>query len=292
MKKFILITMIVPLFLAGCESRTDPNQPNGFIQIKGSDTIVNAEQMVAENFIKIYPQISIAVTGGGTGVGIASLINKNCEIAGASREMKSKEIDTANKHGVHPFETVVAFDGVAVIVNLNNPIDKLTIDQLHKIYTGEIKNWKELGGKDIEIVLLSREVSSGTHTYFKEQVIQLGKKTSKEEFLPGTLLLSSSQAIVEEVASNEGAIGYLGMGYVSGRTKSLMLDKGKGYFSPTVPNVISKQYPLSRPLYFYTDGEPNNLTKLFVNYALSEQGQQCFKLSGFVPLKDNATEIK
>ena len=287
MKKFIgLIIVVLSVLISGCDSKIDPNQPNGFIQIKGSDTIVNAEQMVSEEFMKVYPQVFVAVTGGGTGVGIASLINKNCDIAGASREMKPKEIETARGRGVDPFETVVAYDGVAVIVNIDNPIDRLTIKQLHDIFTAKVTNWKDLGGKDITIVTLSREVSSGTHTYFKEQVVQLGKKGSPEEFSSKTLLLSSSQAIVEEVVNNEGAIGYLGMGYLSNRTKPLMVDKGKGFYPPLISNVTNKTYPLSRPLYFYTNNKPVGVTKLFIDFALSPTGQIYFKESGFVPLHD------
>ncbi|MCX5636690.1 MAG: substrate-binding domain-containing protein, partial [Planctomycetota bacterium] len=143
--------------------------------------------------------IFVAVTGGGSGIGIASLINKTCDIATASREMKPKEIEIAQKRGVFPKEFVVAYDGVAVIVNNSNPVGKLTIEDLHRIFTGKATNWKEFGGKDLQIVTLSREVSSGTHIYFKEEVVRLGKKGSTEEFSSGTLLLTSSQAIVEEV---------------------------------------------------------------------------------------------
>ena len=210
--------------------------------------MVNAVQMVAEEFMKEYPHVFVAVTGGGSGVGIASLINKTCDVATASREMKPKEIEIALKRGVNPKEFVVAYDGVAVIVNKSNPVDRLTIEDLHKIFTGKATNWKEFGGKDLPIVTLSREVSSGTHMYFKEEVIQLGKKDSKEEFSKETLLLTSSQAIVEEVAGNEAAIGYLGMGYLSDRTKALRIGKGKDFHPPDVENVLKKTYPLSRPL--------------------------------------------
>jgi phosphate transport system substrate-binding protein len=190
----------------------------------------------------------------------------------------------AEARGVFPREFTVAHDGVAVIVNKDNPIDKLTIEDLHKIFTGKAANWKEFGGKDLHIVTLSREVSSGTHMYFKEEVVQLGKKDSHEEFSPQTLLLTSSQAIVEEVAANEEAIGYLGMGYISDRTKPLLVAKNGQFFPPDVNNVIKKAYPLSRGLYFYTNGEPNGVTKLFIDFALSPKGQQQFIETGFVPV--------
>ena len=273
------------IFLAGCGESIDPNEPQGFIQTKGSDTMVNAIQMVSEEFMKQYPHIFVAVTGGGSGVGIASLINKTCDVATASREMKPKEIEIANKHGVNPSEFVVAYDGVAVIVNKNNPVNKLTIEDLHKIFTGKATNWKEFGGKDLHIVTLSREVSSGTHMYFKEEVIQLGKKDNKDEFSKETLLLTSSQAIVEEVAGNEEAIGYLGMGYLSDRTKALQIAKDKGFYPPTIENVLQKTYPLSRGLYAYTDGEPQSVVKLFIDFTLSPAGQKQFIETGFVPVR-------
>jgi phosphate transport system substrate-binding protein len=271
-------------FIIGCREDVDPNEPVGFLQIKGSDTIVNAAQKIAEEFMKDYPHIFVAVTGGGSGVGIASLINKTCDVATASREMKPKEKEIAEKRGVFPKEFVVAYDGVAVIVNKNNPVERIAIEDLHKIFTGKATNWKEFGGKDLGIVTLSREVSSGTHIYFKEEVVQLGKKDNREEFSPQTLLLTSSQTIVEEVVANEAAIGYLGMGYVSDRTKSLLVAKGGDFYPPDVNNVIKKTYPLSRPLYFYTNGQPQGVIKLFIDFTLSPKGQQQFIETGFVPI--------
>ncbi len=287
LKSQAILASVLAVLLAGCGESIDPNEPQGFIQAKGSDTMVNAIQMVSEEFMKQYPHIFVAITGGGSGVGIASLINKTCDVATASREMKPKEIEIANQHGVYPKEIVVAYDGVAVIVNRNNPVDKLTIEDLHNIFTGKATNWKQFGGKDLPIVTLSREVSSGTHMYFKEEVIQLGKKDNKDEFSKETLLLTSSQAIVEEVAGNEEAIGYLGMGYLSDRTKALQIakDKDKGFYPPTVENVLKKSYPLSRGLYAYTNGEPQGIVKLFTDFTLSAAGQKQFTDSGFVPVQ-------
>ena len=283
MKIFLFFIIPVILWAAGCDEVVDPNLPQGFLQVKGSDTVVNASQMVSEEFMKSYPHIFVAVTGGGSGVGIASLINKTCSVATASREMKPKEIETANKRGVFPKEYVIAYDGVAVIVNRNNPVDKLTIEDLHKIYTGKATNWKEFGGKDLPIVTLSRDVSSGTYEYFKEEVVLLMKKGSTEEFSSTTLLLSSSQAIVEEVVGNEAAIGYLGMGYLSDRAKAVQVSKDGTFYEPSVDNVLTKSYPLSRGLYFYTDGEPQGITKIFIDFALSPTGQEQFMKTGFVP---------
>jgi phosphate transport system substrate-binding protein len=280
----LTLVALTAAVLGGCGESIDPNEPQGFIQTKGSDTMVNAIQMVAEEFMKEYPHIFVAITGGGSGVGIASLINKTCDVACASREMKPKEIELALKAGVHPKEIVVAYDGVAVVVNNSNPVDKLTIQDLHDIFTGQATNWKQFGGKDIPIVTLSREVSSGTHMYFKEEVIQLGKKDNKEEFSHQTLLLTSSQAIVEEVAGNEGAIGYLGMGYLSDRTKALQIAKTTEFHPPDVENVLTKKYPLSRPLFLYTNGEPQGIVKRLVDFTLSPTGQKQFMETGFVPV--------
>lgn len=282
------IWIVLIVASGGCR-RPSTGDDSSMIQIKGSDTIVNANQKLSEEFMKINPEIFVAVTGGGSGVGIASLINGSCHLAASSREMTAKEIDMAHKRGVEPREIVVAFDGIAVIVNPHNPIEQLTIDDLHRIFTGKATSWKDFGWKDLPIVTLSREVSSGTYAYFKEVVIHLGRKGSQEEFSPKTLMMSSSQTIVEEVVSNEGAIGYLGMGYASDRTKSVAIanNKESGFFPPTLAEVMNKQYPLSRPLYFYSNGDPKGTTRLFVDFSLSPSGQRQFMETGFVPLEQS-----
>jgi len=279
------------LFLCACSKEVvPPGVPSGFIQVKGSDTIVNAAQMLAEEFMAQYPYVYVAVTGGGSEVGIAALLNKTCDIADASRDIKSKEIEMAHKVGVDPREHIVAFDGVALIVNKKNPVDKLSISQLHDIYTGKITNWQEVGGSNLPIVAISREVSSGTHVYFKEEVVQLGDKKNKDEFDSKVLLFSSSQAIVEEVAQNTSAIGYLGMGYLNDKTKALDLSKDeKNYYAANIKNVLDKKYPLSRSLLMYTDGDARGVNKLFIDFVFSAKGQEQFKKAGFVPLSKDAT---
>lgn len=284
---------LIPFLLLSACSSYKIEGPTGFIQIKGSDTLVNVTQNLAEEFMKKNPYIFVAVTGGGSGVGIASLINKTTDIATASRRMKKKEIEMAKKRGISPYEIIVGYDGIAIIVNKNNPVDKLTIKQLHEIYTGKITNWKELGGKDLEIVALSREVSSGTHLYFKEHIVQLGK-TTKDEFASSVLMFPSNQAIVEEVASNEQAIGYIGMGYLNKRVKAVAIAEkdGDSYIYPTVEEVLAKKYPLSRPLYMYTDGKPKGIVKNFIDFVLSREGQLIFKKIGFVPLLTENAEAE
>lgn len=257
------------------------------IQIKGSDTMVNLGQAWAEEFMKKDPADFVAITGGGSGTGLSSLISSTCDIAMTSRNIKEKEISLANKRGIDPNEIKVALDGLAVVVNPDNPVSKLTIGQLAGIFTGKIVNWKELGGQDKKIVILSREVNSGTHVYFKEHVLRSNDPNSKEEFAPRALLLSSSQAIADEVAGNPAAIGYYGMGYISDKQKPIAVakDDSSEYVAPVIENVISGKYPISRPLFLYTNGTPENLVKKFVDFCLSKEGQDIVLATDFVPVK-------
>ena len=261
-------------------------QGKNSIQIKGSDTMVNLGQAWAEKYMEKYPGDFIAVTGGGSGTGLSSLISASCDIAMSSRNIKDKEIGLANKKGVNPIEIKVALDGLAVVVNPYNSVDKLTLDQLAGIFTGRITSWKELGGKDEKIVVLSREVNSGTHVYFKEHVLRKNDPNSKEEFAPSALMLSSSQAIADEVAGNSSAIGYYGMGYISARQKPVAIakDEKSEYVESTIENVVKNKYPISRPLFLYTNGAPQGLVKKFVDFTLSKEGQDIVLKTDFVPI--------
>jgi phosphate transport system substrate-binding protein len=256
------------------------------LQVKGSDTMVNLGQAWAEKYMEKNPLDFIAVTGGGSGTGLASLLSGTCDIAMSSREIKQKEIAQAKLKGINPNEIKVALDGIAVVVNPKNPIDKLTLDQLGGVFSGKITNWKEVGGKDEKIVLLSREVNSGTHVYFKEHVLRKNDPNSKEEFSPKALMLSSSQAIADEVAGNSSAIGYYGMGYISPKQKTVAIakDEKSVYVSPSIDNVVKNIYPISRPLFLYTNGEPRGLVKKFIDYALSAEGQDIVLKTDFVPI--------
>ena len=257
------------------------------IQVKGSDTMVNLGQAWAEKYMQDNPGEFVAVTGGGSGTGLSSLISGTCDIAMSSRNIKGKEVSLAQQKGINPFEIKVALDGLAVVVNPKNPLSKLTIDQLAQIFTGKITNWKELGGEDEKVVILSREVNSGTHVYFKEHVLRKNDPNSKEEFAPSALMLSSSQAIADEVAGNPAAIGYYGMGYISPKQKPVMVakDEKSEYEAPTIENVINGKYPISRPLFLYTNGEPKGLVKKFVDFTLFQEGQEIVLKTDFVPIK-------
>lgn len=259
----------------------------GSIQIKGSDTMVNLGQAWAEAFMEKYPGVFVAVTGGGSGTGIASLLNGTCDIAECSRTIKKKEIDLARQKGIEPKEFIVGLDGLAVVVHPDNAVDKLTIDQLSGIFTGAITNWKEVGGPDSKIVILSREVNSGTHVYFKEHVVRKNNPESNEEFASDALLMSSSQAIADEISQNPQAIGYYGMGYVSPSQKPVAVakDKSSPYVLPIIENVINGEYAISRPLLMYTNGEPKGLVKEFLDFILSDEGQEIVLGIDFVPIK-------
>lgn len=256
------------------------------LQVKGSDTMVNLVQAWAEEFMKNKPDAFIAVTGGGSGTGIAALINGTCDLAASSREIKGPERAMAEKKGVDPREYRVALDGLAVVVHPENPLSSLTMDQLAGIFTGKIANWKELGGTDAKIVILSREVNSGTHVYFKEHVLRKGDPKSTEEFSQDALLLPSSQAIADETAGNKATIGYYGMGYLSARQKAVAVakDAASPAVPPTVENVVSGAYPISRPLYVYANGLAKDRVRDFLEFILSDEGQSVVSQQDFVPI--------
>ena len=280
-KLFLVLTVTL---LAGFSSLAEAK---GSIQVKGSDTMVNLGQAWAEKYMEQNPTEFVAVTGGGSGTGLSSLISGTCDIAMSSRNIKEKEIALAQKKGINPNEIKVALDGLAVVVNPKNPVSKLTLDQLAGIFTGKITNWKEVGGMDLKIVLLSREVNSGTHVYFKEHVLRNNDPNNKAEFAPSALMLSSSQAIADEAAANSSAIGYYGMGYISPKQKAIFVakDAKSEYEEPVINNVINGKYPISRPLYVYTNGVPEGAVKKFVDFALSKEGQEIVLKTDFVPVK-------
>ncbi len=257
------------------------------IQVKGSDTMVNLVQAWAEEYMKSRPDAFIAVTGGGSGTGLAALINGTCDVAVSSRQIKQQEIGLAGKKGVVPSETKVALDGLAVVVHPANPVSQLTLEQLSDIFTGKTVNWKELGGEDLKIVVLSREVNSGTHVYFKEHVLRKNDANSTAEFSPDALMMSSSQAIADEVKNNKSAIGYYGMGYIGKDQKAVSLApaEGSAYVFPSVDHVVAGDYPISRPLFLYVNGQGNQEVKAFLDFILSPEGQAIVTHEDFVPIQ-------
>ncbi len=276
-KMFSIISFFVFIFSAIILNAAQSDS----IQIKGSDTMVNLGQAWAEKFMEENPNTSIAVTGGGSGTGISSLINGTCDIAETSREMEQKEIDQAKQKGIDPKKITVALDGLAVVVNPKNPVSNLTMQELKDIFTGKITNWNQVGGKDGKITILSREVNSGTHVYFKEHVL------NKTEFATTALMLPSSQAIADEITGNPNAIGYYGMGYISPEQKAIKVakDKESPYIEPTIDNVKNGSYPISRPLFMCTKGEPTGIIKSFIDFVLSAEGQKIVTEIDFVPVK-------
>lgn len=284
--------VILMLVSAGCAGRRAAAQEGGAtastggaIENKGSDTLVNLALAWAEAYMGAHPEARISVTGGGSGTGIAALINGTVDIANASRAMKPEEIDAAKKNGVTPVEYTVAQDAIAVVVHPSNPVKGLTLQQLSDIYTRKITNWQEVGGENRPIVLLSRESNSGTYVYFLEEVIRLGKK-SDLLFSPDTLLMPSSEGISTEVRQNPNAIGYDGLGYVTKDQKVVPVakDANSPYILPAVETVNDNTYPISRGLYMYTAGEPQGRVKAYLDYILGE-GQKVVPTLGFVPLK-------
>ena len=248
--------------------------------------MVNLALAWAEAYRIIQPEVDIAVTGGGSGTGIAALINGTVDLANASREMKDQEIEDAKKNGIDPVEHQVAVDALAVIVNLDNPVSQLTIDQLADIFTARITNWKDVGGNDALIVLTSRETNSGTHVYFLEQVVRKGSSENEDVFAPQTLLMPSSVGITSEIQRNPNAIGYDGLGYVTEHEKLIAVakDPDSAYVLPSVASGTDGSYPIARGLYMYTAGEPTGAIADYINWIKGPAGQQVVADLGFVPL--------
>jgi phosphate transport system substrate-binding protein len=298
MNRFMLnaIIIFVLLFSAACgpASSTEgagSNSSANYIENKGSDTIVNLALAWAEKYQAEHPEVRISVTGGGSGTGIASLINKTVDIANASRQIKDEEVAEAKSNGVEPVEHIIARDAIAVIVNPENPVSQLTLKQISDIYSGKITNWSEVGGEDRPIVRLSRETNSGTHVYFLETVLRLGSKDDKTLFSMDTLLLPSSEGIVAEVRQNPNALGYDGLGYVPKDLKMIAIAKeaGGAYVLPSIATVNDKSYPIARDLYMYTNGEPSGVVKTYLDWILSSEAQQIVADLGFVPVSPDSS---
>lgn len=244
------------------------------VVIKGSTTVLPIAQSCAEVFMEENPAISISVQGGGSGVGIASLIDGTCNIANASRPIKEKEIATAQEKGVNPVETAIARDAIALVVHPSNALAGLTLAEIKAIYTGKVSNWSEVGGADQEIIVVSRDSASGTFETFNELALE-GEKVRAD-----ALLQASNAAVVTTVANTPGAIGYVGLGYVSKEIKALTVDE----VIPSKETVNAGDYPLARSLFMYTDGKPEGAVKKFIDFVLSAEGQKLVEENGYISL--------
>lgn len=259
----------------GTASPTEATTESGVLNVAGSDTMVNMAQAWAEAYADVDPNVMVTVKGGGSGNGIAALINKTVDFANASRDMKPEEIDQAKAAGLNPVTTVVAKDGVVIIVNTANKVSDISKEDLGKVYRGEITNWKDLGGDDADIVLLGRDSSSGTYGFIQDEVVGKDKLYAKS-----MRNLQSSQAIVDEVGKNPNAIGYVGLGYENATIKPVNVDGS----AASVETVLDGSYALSRPLNMISNGQPAGAAKAYVDWILGADGQKIVADQGFVPL--------
>ncbi len=243
--------------------------------VNGSTTVLPIGQAAAEAFIKESPGVNISIADGGSGNGIAALIDGTTQIAMSSREMRKEEIDLATSKGVNPIERKIAMDAVTPIVHPSNPVTNLTIDQLSLIYQGRIRNWNEAGGDNLQIVVISRDTSSGTYETWQEKVL------GNQRLSPRAQLQASNGAVVEAVTANRYAIGYVGMGYVNRRVKALSVNG----IPANGTNARNGTYPLTRYLYFYTGGQTKGAAAAFVKFVTGAEGQKIVRQEGFVPLR-------
>jgi phosphate transport system substrate-binding protein len=288
---FFTVTLIA--LLAGCRrppssSQVDAGSPNaavkgprGTVTVKGSDTMVLLGQRWAEQFMKTHPGAKLQVTGGGSGTGIAALINGTTDIAMSSRPIKEAEQQQARQRDPNgPVEIPVARDGITFYVHESNPVDTLTIAQLKDIYLGDVTRWKDLGGRDAPIVPYSRENSSGTYSFVKDEVL------GGEDFTPRALTLPGTAAVVHAVSLDPNGIGYGGSAYARGvKEVKVKKDAQAEAFAPTPENIRSGAYPLSRRLFFYLPREASGIDKDFIDYALSPEGQKIVLEVGYFPEK-------
>lgn len=297
-KRIWTLTIIILIFifsasgtLSGCKHGSLQNTGEIFedreLVIQGSDTLLEVSMYWVENFSKANSSVNISVTGGGSGTGIAALINKTVDLATASRSIKESEIEIAKNQGIDIKEFVVAWDGISVVINNSNPVTELSIEQISKIFTGEIANWSEVGGEDGEILITSRDSSSGTFGYFKKRVVQLNGTVKENNFSQEALYLVSNVSIREEVSINENAIGYIGLGYLDDSVKALAIigEDASESVKTSIVNVQNGSYPISRRLFIYvSDSDLTDLGEAFLEYVTGEEGQAIAREIGFVPL--------
>jgi phosphate transport system substrate-binding protein len=270
------LLIAVAVILSGCG-----RGPSSQLQIRGSDTLLQVSQIWAQTFIEQNPEALVVVTGGGSGTGIKALINGTAHVANSSRDISSKEEKAAVDRGIEMHEFEVARDAMSIILNPANPIRTLTTAQVRELYTGKVTNWNQLGGPDARVILAARDTSSGTYEYFKDHVLE------GDNYVPGTLHLASNPAIVAQVSQDRGAVGYVGLGYLSPDIKPVPIqqDAASPPVEPTVDNVLDGSYPISRALFQYTAGAPQGQVKQWIDFVLSEEGQKIVRQHGFIPVR-------
>ena len=271
------------VILFGCAKPDDRPSSTSAVTVKGSDTMVHLVSDWAESFMEESPETNISVTGGGSGTGIAALINGTTDICMSSRDMSAEEKAQAQSKGITPSETLVARDGIAVVVNPANPVNELSMEQVGKIFVGATPNWSAVGGPDRGIILLSRESSSGTYVFFQEHVLK------KKDYAASTRLLPATSGIIQAVAEDQAAIGYVGLGYAieaGERVKTLAIraDDASPAIVPSENTVLDGTYPISRPLFLYTGQRPSDGAQAFVSFCLSVKGQTIVREAGYVPV--------
>ncbi|HRP70288.1 MAG TPA: phosphate ABC transporter substrate-binding protein [Turneriella sp.] len=290
MKKLTATIGLLFLALLACSRK------NNTLKIAGSDTMVQIGQHLAKAYMQQDPQKLISIQGGGSGTGIAALLNGSTDIASASREMKPEELMRAQQRGITVKEYVIANDALVIAVHPSNKISKLTIEQLSGIYAGKITNWSALGGDNKPILAISRDSNSGTHAYFKDEVLRQGKTVNKGEkstdplarleFGKNVTFAVSSQAISDQVKVNTAAIGYLGIGWAAEGVKSVTISRdGKAFYAPTLENTVQGKYPLARGLQMYVAVKEDQKAIEFMNFVLSPEGQKIVQEQGFIPVK-------
>ncbi len=248
------------------------------VVIKGSTTVLPIAQSTLEAYMKAHPGVNISLSGGGSGEGIKALIDRSTDIATSSREIKDKEAASAREKGVSPVEHLVAIDAIVPVVHPRNKVKGLTLDQLSQIYQGKIRNWKEVGGDDLAIVVVSRDSSSGTYESWGHLVLNGAKVTPKAQ------LQASSGAVMQTVSKNRYAIGYVGLGYLDRSARGLTVNG----IQASQESVLAKTYPIARPLYMYTNGQPKGEVAGFISFILSPAGQKLVAKDGFVPVQATA----
>jgi len=276
---------IALMLISGCSRREgSAGSDQSLITIKGSDTMVHLASSWAETFMKQNPDIEVSVTGGGSGTGIAALLNGTTDICAASRKIKNKELQLALQKNIHPNEITVAKDGIAVVVNPDNPVGELTLEQLSRIFTDKSFRWNDVGGPDEPIIVLSRESSSGTYVFFQEMVLK------KQDFMQDAKLMPATSAIIQSVSTDKLAIGYVGLGYALAAKDKVKIiavkaDDNSPAVMPSDQTVKSGQYPIARPLFMYLNGEAEGTVKKFIDFCLSTAGQAVVTETGYVAVR-------